>query len=71
MTQKRTQVRELFDKVKMAIDDVQYLQEKVKRKDVDGDTVRGVSGCVCVLCVCMCVCVRRGRCCVRSAPAFS
>jgi len=33
-------VRELHDKVKMSIDDVQYLQQKIKRRDADGDTVR-------------------------------
>jgi hypothetical protein len=44
VVQKRVAVRELFDKVKMAIDDVQYLQEKVKRKDLDGDTVGFVGG---------------------------
>jgi len=36
---RRKIVRELYDKVKMSIDDVQYMQEKLKRKDEDGDTV--------------------------------
>ncbi len=40
VVRKRVAVRELYDKVKMSIDDVQYLQEKIKRKDLDGDTVR-------------------------------
>jgi hypothetical protein len=36
-------VRELYDKVKMSIDDVQYMQEKLKRKDEDGDTVSRIA----------------------------
>ncbi len=40
MTDKRTAVRDLYDKIKMAIDDVQYKQEKIKRKDHEGDNVR-------------------------------
>ena len=39
MTRKRAQVRLLYDKVKMAIDDVQYMQEKIKRKEEDKETV--------------------------------
>ena len=39
VVRKRAAVRELHDKVKMSIDDVQYLQEKIKRKDLDGDAV--------------------------------
>lgn len=39
MTEKRAAVRDLYDKIKMAIDDVQYKQEKVKRKDHEGDNV--------------------------------
>eukprot|EP00879_Flechtneria_rotunda_P005013 GHRR01005289.1.p1 GENE.GHRR01005289.1~~GHRR01005289.1.p1 ORF type:complete len:385 (+),score=170.49 GHRR01005289.1:286-1440(+) len=39
VTEKRSAVRELYDKIKMAIDDVQYKQEKVKRKDHEGDNV--------------------------------
>jgi len=39
VTDKRTAVRDLYDKIKMAIDDVQYKQEKVKRKDHEGDNV--------------------------------
>jgi hypothetical protein len=40
VTSKRAAVRELYEKIKMAIDDVQYKQEKVKRKDHEGDNVR-------------------------------
>jgi len=40
VVRKRVAVRELYDKVKMSIDDVQYLQEKIKRKDLEGETVR-------------------------------
>jgi hypothetical protein len=53
VTEKRAAVRDLYDKIKMAIDDVQYKQEKIKRKDHEGDNVsetRG-GGCCC-----------RGRC---------
>jgi hypothetical protein len=39
VTEKRAAVRDLYDKIKMAIDDVQYKQEKVKRKDHEGDNV--------------------------------
>lgn len=39
MTEKRAAVRDLYDKIKMAIDDVQYKQEKIKRKDHEGDNV--------------------------------
>ncbi|KAF6258967.1 dynamin-related GTPase [Scenedesmus sp. NREL 46B-D3] len=39
VTEKRAAVRLLYDKIKMAIDDVQYKQEKVKRKDHEGDNV--------------------------------
>jgi hypothetical protein len=42
-------VRELYDKIKMGIDDVQYKQEKIKRKDHEGDNVsakRGSLACV-------------------------
>jgi dynamin GTPase len=39
VTERRAAVRNLYDKIKMAIDDVQYKQEKVKRKDHEGDTV--------------------------------
>ncbi|GBF88522.1 dynamin-related GTPase [Raphidocelis subcapitata] len=39
VVRKRVAVRELYDRVKMSIDDVQYLQEKIKRKDLDGDAV--------------------------------
>ncbi len=39
MTDKRAAVRDLYDKIKMAIDDVQYKQEKIKRKDHEGDNV--------------------------------
>jgi hypothetical protein len=39
VVERRKVVRELFEKVKMAIDDVQYMQEKIKRKDEDGETV--------------------------------
>jgi len=42
VTQKRSAVRDLYDKIKMAIDDVQYKQEKVKRKDHEGDNVSSV-----------------------------
>lgn len=42
VTERRAAVRNLYDKIKMAIDDVQYKQEKVKRKDHEGDTVRTV-----------------------------
>lgn len=44
MTDKRTAVRDLYDKIKMALDDVQYKQEKVKRKDHEGDNVRATCG---------------------------
>jgi hypothetical protein len=44
VTDKRTAVRDLYDKIKMALDDVQYKQEKVKRKDHEGDNVRASSG---------------------------
>jgi len=37
---KRTAVKALFEKVKMAIDDVQYMAEKIKRKEDDRETVR-------------------------------
>lgn len=37
--QKRRAVKNLFDKIKVAIDDVQYLQEKLKRKEDTGDIV--------------------------------
>lgn len=40
VTEKRAAVRDLYDKIKMAIDDVQYKQEKIKRKDHEGDNVR-------------------------------
>lgn len=63
---KRVAVRELYDKVKMSIDDVQYLQEKIKRKDLDGDTVRGV--CFCAAggaCACAAL-----RCAAQHAPAL-
>lgn len=40
VTEKRAAVRDLYDKIKMAIDDVQYKQEKIKRKDHEGDDVR-------------------------------
>lgn len=39
VTEKRAAVRDLYDKIKMAIDDVQYKQEKIKRKDHEGDNV--------------------------------
>jgi len=39
VTEKRSAVRDLYDKIKMAIDDVQYKQEKIKRKDHEGDNV--------------------------------
>lgn len=39
MTEKRAAVRDLYDRIKMAIDDVQYKQEKIKRKDHEGDNV--------------------------------
>jgi hypothetical protein len=42
VTEKRAAVRDLYDKIKMAIDDVQYKQEKVKRKDHEGDNVSGI-----------------------------
>lgn len=45
VVERRKVVRELFDKVKMAIDDVQYMQEKIKRKDEDGETVRRLGAC--------------------------
>lgn len=44
VTERRAAVRNLYDKIKMAIDDVQYKQEKVKRKDHEGDTVRAPAG---------------------------
>lgn len=44
VTEKRAAVRDLYDKIKMAIDDVQYKQEKIKRKDHEGDNVRGPAG---------------------------
>ena len=40
MTEKRTAVRNRYDKIKMAIDDVQYKQAKAKRQDHKGDNVR-------------------------------
>jgi hypothetical protein len=43
VTEKRAAVRLLYDKIKMAIDDVQYKQEKVKRKDHEGDNVSGAA----------------------------
>lgn len=42
VTEKRAAVRLLYDKIKMAIDDVQYKQEKVKRKDHEGDNVSSI-----------------------------
>lgn len=39
VTARRAAVRELYDKIKMGIDDVQYKQEKIKRKDHEGDNV--------------------------------
>jgi hypothetical protein len=44
VTEKRAAVRMLYDKIKMAIDDVQYKQEKVKRKDHEGDNVSWLIG---------------------------
>jgi hypothetical protein len=43
VTTKRAAVRDLWDRIKMAIDDVQYKQEKVKRKDHEGDNVSQAS----------------------------
>jgi hypothetical protein len=37
-------VRELYEKIKMGIDDVQYKQEKIKRKDHEGDNVSAKRG---------------------------
>lgn len=57
MTEKRAAVRDLYDKIKMAIDDVQYKQEKIKRKDHEGDNVRAAvhtcmrAGQRCALCL--------------------
>lgn len=50
VTERRTAVRELYDKIKMGIDDVQYKQEKVKRKDHEGDNVsaKRIAGLVCM-----------------------
>jgi hypothetical protein len=56
VTEKRAAVRTLYDKIKMAIDDVQYKQEKVKRKDHEGDNVSvwASSAFAAVQPVCMC-----------------
>lgn len=40
VVQKRTTVKGLYEKVKMSIDDVQYMAEKIKRKEDDRETVR-------------------------------
>ena len=58
VTEKRAAVRLLYDKIKMAIDDVQYKQEKVKRKDHEGDNVSPPAALrgPCAPCVFMCAC---------------